>query len=811
MTDRPRIEPELIPEALKAHSQWVGWAYSEVRSNGKQAKPPVDIQGRKIDPTNPANWLDLDEALAAYEEEGSSFDGIGFVLSASDPFVCIDLDDCIDEAGRPTREAAEILREFNTYTERSPSGKGFHVWMRAGLAKSFRKGPVEVYSADRYITMTGQRHSRATTIKPRQRELDRLVARLGADKGAQNVSPPALSGSHGGIVLDNGHLTAADEALIERIRVGKQGAKFDALMQGDLSAFGGDQSAADLGLASILAWHCKGDTAQMSRIFDVSQLAARAKWQDRPDYQQRTIFQALQNQQTFNSQDFTTGVDHPPGTHPVVACGDGEAATPQPLPELPAVEQFDSRMLPDAFRPFIDDISERMQCPPDYAAAGLMVALSAVVGRKVGIRPQHKTDWTETANLWGMVIGRPGMLKSPSLETALGPLKRLVAKESDAYQDALEQFRHDEIASKLRHDSLVKRARKELDKNPSSGLEELFAFEQPEPPVMRRLIANDTTPASLGELLRQNPNGLLVYRDEIVGLLTSMDREDQAEGRSFYLTGWSGNSPYTFDRIGRGMNLHIPAVCIALLGGTQPGKIAPYIRQAVKGGAGDDGLIQRFGLMVWPDMPATPWKDVDHYPDTNAKQVVNAVFDRIHFLTPEAIGAEQDETVAPYLRFSPDALAAFKDWRGELEILLRSESLHPALESHLAKYRKLIPALALNIHLADGGTGEVGLNSLLKALAWGEYLKSHAHRAYSVATQPEMDAAKTILRRIKRGDLGSEFTSKEVWRPCWAGLADREVVRTALQTLVDYDHLLYREEQTGGRPRGIYQVVEVAA
>lgn len=467
-------------------------------------------------------------------------------------------------------------------------------------------------------------------------------------------------------------------------------------------------------------------------------------------------------------------------------------------------------MLPDTFRPFIDDISERMQCPPDYAAVGLMVALSAVVGRKVGIRPQRKTDWTEAANLWGLVIGRPGMLKSPSLETSLNPLKRLSAKESEAHQSAIEQFERDEIACKLRRDSLLKRARKELEKNPSSELEELFALNQPEAPVLRRLMANDTTPASLGELLRQNPNGLLVYRDEIVGLLTSMDREDQAEGRSFYLTGWAGNSSYTFDRIGRGMNLHIPAVCIALLGGTQPGKIGPYIRQAVKGGTGDDGLIQRFGLMVWPDMPATPWRDIDRYPDTQAKQAVDAVFERLHLLSPEAIGVEQDEDAAPYLRFTPDALEAFQEWRGELEALLRSGVLHPALESHFSKYRKLIPALALNIHLADGGAGEVGLNSLMKALAWGEYLKSHAHRAYGAATQPEMDAAKAVLQRIKKGDLGGEFTVKDVWRPCWAGLTDREVVRAALQTLVDYDHLTYREEQTGGRPRGVYQVIEGA-
>jgi hypothetical protein len=82
--------------------------------------------------------------------------------------------------------------------------------------------------------------------------------------------------------------------------------------------------------------------------------------------------------------------------------------------------------------------------------------------------------------------------------------------------------------------------------------------EPPEKPILKRYVANDTTAAALGELHRQNPNGVLVHRDEAVSLLRSLDREENSEARGFYLTGWNGNSPYTFDRIIRGLNLHIP-------------------------------------------------------------------------------------------------------------------------------------------------------------------------------------------------------------------------------------------------------------
>jgi Protein of unknown function (DUF3987) len=82
---------------------------------------------------------------------------------------------------------------------------------------------------------------------------------------------------------------------------------------------------------------------------------------------------------------------------------------PKPLPNgLAPVAPFDINLLPETIAPWVADIAERMQCPPDFVAIPAMVALGAVIGRKTGIRPQRKTDWLEVANLWGCIIGRPG-------------------------------------------------------------------------------------------------------------------------------------------------------------------------------------------------------------------------------------------------------------------------------------------------------------------------------------------------------------------------------------------------------------------
>lgn len=487
--------------------------------------------------------------------------------------------------------------------------------------------------------------------------------------------------------------------------------------------------------------------------------------------------------------------------------GRGDWPEPKPLPVgLPAVAEFELALLPDSLRPWAGDICDRVQCPPDYVGATLIAALGSVIGRKVGIRPQEQTDWTEYANQWAMIIGRPGVMKSPAMDATLAPLKRLAAKASETYDAEVTAYDHRAKLAKIRADAGEKAARQRAEKDRSADLGDLLYTEPiPDPPTLRRYIANDTSGASLGELLRQNPNGTLVFRDELVSLLKGLDREDNASERGFYLTGWTGKSSYTFDRIGRGMNLFIPAVCISLMGSTQPGRIAEYVNAAVRGGSGDDGLLQRFGLTVWPDT-ASDWRDVDRWPDSDARQTAHRVFEELDQLSPTERRAQQeDDGEPPFLRLNLAARELFRDWRTELETRLRANELHPAMEAHLAKYRKLVPSLALVLHLADRGTGPVTESAILKALAWSEYLETHAGRLYASATSPEVAAAKAILAKLRQGHLLTRFAARDVYRKGWANLSDRRQVEDGLLLLVDFDWLVVSTVDTSGRWATVYE------
>jgi putative DNA primase/helicase len=106
---------------------------------------------------------------------------------------------------------------------------------------------------------------------------------------------------------------------------------------------------------------------------------------------------------------------------------------PQTLPSgLLPVPPFKTEFLPAALAPWIEDISERLQCPPDYVAVAAMTALGSIIGRRLGIKPQLKTDWLEIPNVWGAFIGRPGMLKSPAMNEALKPIHHIEAEAADS-------------------------------------------------------------------------------------------------------------------------------------------------------------------------------------------------------------------------------------------------------------------------------------------------------------------------------------------------------------------------------------------
>lgn len=475
-------------------------------------------------------------------------------------------------------------------------------------------------------------------------------------------------------------------------------------------------------------------------------------------------------------------------------------ALPDPLPPVPA---FDLALVPTSLRPWVEDAADGLQVPPEFCAVPAIVAAAGVIGRQVGIALKQRERWIERAILWGAVIGRPSSGKSPALRPAQRVLTRLENQRREAWEH---EARAADINSDLLREERAlakKSAAKALKAGDRDAARQVFDDLEgdEEAPPEPRIVVNDATAEKLGEILNGNPRGLVQFRDELAGWLASLDREGRETDRGFWLECWNGVGPYTCDRIGRG-TVRIEAPAVSILGGVQPGKLSDYVRGAVRGGIGDDGLLQRFQLAVYPDLPAT-WRYVDRAPTASAEASAWSTFARLDRLSPELLGAERVDGIdVPFIRLSPDAQALFVEWQTELMLRLRAGSEPPHMESHLAKYPALAGRLALVLHLCDNNRGPVEVEAVAAALDWCDFLEPHARRIYAPATDNGLSAAHLLTR--KRAELPGEFTARDVYRRHWSGL-DRESVEAALELLVEHGHLIEHNTDTGGRPTAAFE------
>ena len=183
-----------------------------------------------------------------------------------------------------------------------------------------------------------------------------------------------------------------------------------------------------------------------------------------------------------------------------------------------------------------------MQCPPDFVAVPMVAALGNLIGRRCAIRPQAFSDWQELPNLWGCIVGRPGLMKSSTMMAALAPVVRLEARALEEWTAAQAQWKAEGEIAKARADARKAEATKALRKNPDALVDvaSFLAPEEDEAPILRRYTVASATVEALAEKLIENPRGLLVVRDELPGWLAGLDREDAAELRAFLMTGWNG-------------------------------------------------------------------------------------------------------------------------------------------------------------------------------------------------------------------------------------------------------------------------------
>jgi Protein of unknown function (DUF3987) len=493
----------------------------------------------------------------------------------------------------------------------------------------------------------------------------------------------------------------------------------------------------------------------------------------------------------------------------------------------PPVDVFDEELLPEPLRGWVSNVARQMDNSPiDFAAIPAVVQAGAIIGKRMGVRPKAKSDWTCYPNLWGALVGLSGSMKTPAMLAALKPINRLGAKADEAFDQKMKEHKSARTVYEAKIaalDKVMKDVAKEIatGDTPEAELDVIqnkrdqLEDEEPEPPVRKRFHTSDTTVEQLGENLVNNPFGILLSRDELMGWLRTLDKPDRGSDRAFFLEGWTGDAEHLLDRVSRGYK-RIPVV-ISICGGIQPGPLTKYVEEAIEDtGEKADGLLQRIQLICWPDH--THRRRTDIPPDIEARNKAYDVYDKLAVLDPKKFGATQEEhDDVPYVHFSPEAQLVYNQWYDSYEQEYRNPEVPPAIQAHVVKYRSLVPSLALVFEAVDYvsgnpsddsvGPGSVGPENTLRAAAWCSYLQTHMERVYSPMRFTPAKRAHVLLEKIQRGEVRHGAKIRDVRRRAFPGLETVEHLREAADVLEALGWVRRVEFRLPGRGRPTEQLL----
>jgi primase-polymerase (primpol)-like protein len=169
---RPDAGLQLVPAELKAKPNWVRWKLEAV--NGRLTKVPYQLNGYKASCTDKTTWNSYENIIQ--DAVITDREGVGVMTDGT--WIGFDLDGCRNpETSEIAPWAKRVVESLGTYTEITPSGTGVRAYALGTLPEGARrfsmaasagfgdKVGIEVYSGQRYFTVTGNRLGEASSLQ----------------------------------------------------------------------------------------------------------------------------------------------------------------------------------------------------------------------------------------------------------------------------------------------------------------------------------------------------------------------------------------------------------------------------------------------------------------------------------------------------------------------------------------------------------------------------------------------------------------------------------------------------------------------
>ena len=337
----------------------------------------------------------------------------------------------------------------------------------------------------------------------------------------------------------------------------------------------------------------------------------------------------------------------------------------------------------------------------EYTMASLIAAASTAIGNAIGIR--IRGGWISSPILYMILVGRPGMGKTPPIDFAFRPIRKHDAKIIKRFKADMESYNAIIEAQKGKKEEKVP---------------------LPPKPILKRTVISDFTPEALLRALDDNPRGVVVYVDEIMGMFNAVNQYNKGQLIEQLLTAFSGK-PLDVSRCSIPIPIHIEHPFINLVGTMQTTRVHELVDKGYK----DNGLLDRI-IFVYPSsQEISDWQidedaassTFDQY-TTMWEEVINKIID-----LPMSISI--DGTLQNILNFSPEASAHFTEWRNASIRAINQIKDDGLIDSRVMKAPMITARLALVIQILRWACGEVhkdfvDMDSIKSAISLSSYFES---------------------------------------------------------------------------------------
>ena len=421
----------------------------------------------------------------------------------------------------------------------------------------------------------------------------------------------------------------------------------------------------------------------------------------------------------------------------------------------PIRSAFPITSLPQPFRGYAEEAAIAVGVPVEMVAVPLIVSYGAAMGRTWTIR--LKSGFHQLPVLFAGVVAPPGSAKSPAQAEALRPLRNLQHFLVEAYQQALQ-------LAEAKGGGGTQRARQ---------------------PNLENLYTTDATMEAIAPMLVTS-SGILVYHDELLGLIRSCDayRSGRGADRQHWLSLWSGG-PIKVDRKSA-PPIYVAHPAVAVLGGTQPEMLCQFHNP----NGGRDGLIERF-LWIYPKTTPALWTT-----ETVSQQSIQEV-------TSCFLAQRRAPTASTaYVDLAPPAGSVWIDWyNANQRQVAQLDSLEAGFVSKLPLQVARLALILVAMSDPYAHSRQLNAQTLDAAIALGEYFRGQFGNVLPLLNGASKGQSRSDKTAVADALIGAGRLSRtDLYRVRHGGISSRDLDQVLAKLESEGSVIKENVDDTGGRP-----------